>query len=367
MNDSVLFVLPNDKLGGAEQILQMLAIHFHSQYKIIHVIFLKKETYHHWVDLPPNIVLYFANSSSEKGGIFFLINQIRLILKKDNLVYTFSSHTHINSFLGLLRKFRILKTKHLIVRESTLIFQRFNGLKLFVFRLLYILGYGFTDLVICSTSLMKIELLKNIPKSKNWNIKVIQSPIDIEKLDQLSLDNSFDLYYNRKEFIIAAGRLIKIKGFDLLIDAFALIANKFPYLSLIILGDGEEKNNLQKQILDLGLESRIVLFGFVENPIPFFKKAKACVVSSLIEGFPNILLQMMSQNDRIVSTSCADGVNKINGLFLSPPNNVDALAKQIQLALEIKDSSNIRVSFDSYLKDRTTNNYIDLLFSSLQD
>src|SRR5690606_20880375 len=112
-------------------------------------------------------------------------------------------------------------------------------------------------------------------------------------------------------FIVTAGRLIHEKGYDILINAFAELKEKYPDLKLIILGYGDLKQELIYLATSLNIEQDVIFWGFVENVYPFFKKAKACVISSRVEGFPNVLLQMMSQNSNVVSTTCAGGIDTI--------------------------------------------------------
>ena len=117
----------------------------------------------------------------------------------------------------------------------------------------------------------------------------------------------------------------------------------------------------------MGLEERVKLHGYVENPIPFFKKSKVCIVSSLIEGFPNVLLQMMSQNERVVSTICAGGIDEIDGLLTCSPNDARSLAEKVDKAMKLEDNSQIRESFDSYLNKNSINIYVNTLLSFKQN
>jgi len=362
-NNNLLFVLPNDKLGGAEQHLKNLVFFFSKSFNQINIVFLKKRDVDAWNDLPSNVKIEYSSFNTEKGGIFFLIKKIYKISKKNNIDYTFSSHTHINGFLGFLRFLKIFKTDKLIVRESTTILTRFAGLKLFLFKMQYLLGYRYNDLVICQTDKMKNELEKYLHVAKKWKRVVIQNPVDLNKIAQLSYEK-ITLPFE-SEFIVTAGRLIQLKGFDILIEAFSKITKKYKKLNLIILGEGEEKNNLQSQIKRHELSNRIKLLGHVNNPIPYFKAAKVCVVSSLVEGFPNVLLQMMSQNSRVVSTTCAGGIDKIEGLFTCEPKNVTELANVINNALNFKDVSEIRKKYDIFLSNNTVEKYVERIISHL--
>ena len=67
--------------------------------------------------------------------------------------------------------------------------------------------------------------------------------------------------------------------------------------------------------------------------------AKVCIVSSLVEGFPNVLLQMMSQNEKDSINHLCGGIENINGLFTCSPNNIDALAQKINEALFARNTN----------------------------
>ena len=119
-------------------------------------------------------------------------------------------------------------------------------------------------------------------------------------------------------------------GFDLLIQSYKqLNTNK----KLIILGEGVQRKFLEELIAKESQTDNIFLLGFVENPMPYFKHAQLCVVSSRVEGFPNVLLQMMALNNNVVSTLCAPGVESLNGVINCKTNDVIALCDAMQIGL----------------------------------
>ena len=153
------------------------------------------------------------------------------------------------------------------------------------------------------------------------------------------------------------GRLIEEKGFDLLIEAFKIVQKKYKNLRLVILGIGKLKEDLDTQIMLSNLENKVILKGFVRNVYPYFKNAEACVVSSRIEGFPNVLLQMMSQNNSVISTLCADGINELKGVEIAQVNDVKSLSNAILKSLS-QNSSNNRNRFDKEIESRSINLFI---------
>lgn len=115
----------------------------------------------------------------------------------------------------------------------------------------------------------------------------------------------------RKKIICAVGRLIKLKRFDLLIDAFSQIADRIPGYMLFIFGEGEEKDDLENQIEYLGLKDRVILAGADPQAVKFVNYASVFVLSSDFEGMPNALLEALAMGVPCVSTRCEMGPDEL--------------------------------------------------------
>jgi len=111
--------------------------------------------------------------------------------------------------------------------------------------------------------------------------------------------------------IFGMGRLSYEKGFDILIDAFSNLAEKFPNWKLRILGEGPLRESLQATINERGLQEQIELTGWVENPELYLDQGELFVLSSRYEGFPNALLQAMSRGLVCISIDCESGPTDI--------------------------------------------------------
>ncbi|VFR43970.1 Glycosyl transferase, group 1 family protein [plant metagenome] len=107
--------------------------------------------------------------------------------------------------------------------------------------------------------------------------------------------------------IMAMGRLVPEKQFDLLIDVFGLLADANPRWDLCIWGEGPEREALQARIDGLGLADRITLAGRTETPWEVLSQGDAFALTSAVEGFPNVLLEAMALGLPCVAFDCPSG------------------------------------------------------------
>jgi glycosyltransferase involved in cell wall biosynthesis len=110
--------------------------------------------------------------------------------------------------------------------------------------------------------------------------------------------------------ILGVGRLAPQKRFDTLIRAFAR-ARRRVACRLVLLGEGESRDELEALARELGVSDAVALPGFVSNPFAFMARAGAFVLSSSHEGLPNVLIQALALGTPVVSTDCPSGPNEI--------------------------------------------------------
>lgn len=136
---------------------------------------------------------------------------------------------------------------------------------------------------------------------------------------------------------VAAGNLAPWKGFADLIAAVALLRDRGIQLHLIILGEGPLHAELKRQVLELSLEDHVELPGYVINPLPYFVQAKVFVLSSHVEGMPNVLVEAMMAGCTPVAADCPTGPRELlqdeRYGYLVIPRDPAALADGIERAL----------------------------------
>ncbi len=134
---------------------------------------------------------------------------------------------------------------------------------------------------------------------------------------------------------LAVGRLGEEKGFDHLLVAFGVLASQNSEWDLVILGDGSERQNLERQRDSLGLMGRVHLPGQVGNPGDWYVRADLYVMSSRFEGFPNTLLEAMAHGLPAVSFDCETGPadiirHGIDGYLVPPSEGANGLARAME-------------------------------------
>ena len=182
------------------------------------------------------------------------------------------------------------------------------------------------------------EDIRQMAKLPAEKIAAIYNPIITPELDQLAQEGVDHPWFrdHQRPVIISAGRLTTQKDFPTLIQAFALLQKQMPS-RLLILGDGGDRSALETLVKQLKLEDAVDLYGHVSNPFAWMRNADLFVLSSIWEGFGNVLAEAMAVGTPVVATDCPNGPREIlqSGRFgkLVPPGDPHALAAAILATL----------------------------------
>ena len=185
--------------------------------------------------------------------------------------------------------------------------------------------------------------------------RVIYNPTDV---DHIVAQAERPVETPDSGFIVAAGRLIRQKGFDLLIRAFAA-SDRARDLKLVILGEGPLRGPLLAEAASLGVADRVLLPGFQVNPWAWFARARLFVLPSRWEGFGNVVAEAMACGAPTLVTDCDFGPREqvehgVTG-WVAPAGDVAALTRDIDhllanpgLAARLGAAASVRArAFDS--------------------
>lgn len=165
--------------------------------------------------------------------------------------------------------------------------------------------------------------------------------------------------------ILAVGTLKAIKDYDTLLEAFALLRRGVD-ARLLILGEGDQRAALERKIADLDLCSEVFMPGFMANPDASFRAADLHVLSSIGEGFGNVIVEALEAGTPVVSTDCPSGPREIldHGRYgtLVPVGDAGALAQAMREALtRTHDTAALKARAADFSVDKAADAYLDLL------
>ena len=205
------------------------------------------------------------------------------------------------------------------------------------------------------------DSLKAIEGLHCRSVRTIYNPIDVDNVKRLSKERN---PYGESQYIVHVGRLSSEKRHDILLEAFRKMRLD---CTLVLVGDGPERDSIIGKIHQLKLDGRVVIAGFINNPYPIIRDAKLLVLSSDYEGFGVVLAEALCLDTAVVSTDCKSGPGEIMALSLSDylVQTGDADAMAIKMKKAIVDVENDQYPFESaamerFLPANVARQYIDL-------
>jgi len=177
------------------------------------------------------------------------------------------------------------------------------------------------------------------------SVVTIPNPIDLDGLRALAADPDAvppEATSWPRPWTVAVGRLHRQKGFDVLIRAFATSGAAG---TLVLVGDGTERDSLRRTAVGAGVSERVVFTGFLRNPHAVLARADVFVLPSRYEGFPNALVEAMALERPCIATRCPTGPEEIvddgrTGLLV-PVDDEGALGRSV-----------VRLLHDAALRER---------------
>jgi len=289
-------------------------------------------------------------------------------LRENNPSALISAQTHINAIAIIARKLSRVKTNLIVSERNDLLLatQSNNNFKEKFRPMVVRFLYPYADHIVAVSNGVAKDIARILPGELD-RVCVIYNSIDVLEIQQKAQSLVEHPWVNQSgiPFILAVGRLEKQKDYPTLLGAFAILIRNMP-ARLIILGEGEERADLEKLITSLGISSDVSMPGFIENPYAYMSRANVFVLSSAWEGFPNVLAEALACNVPVVSTDCHSGPAEIldNGRYgsLVPVGDVNGMAQAIISVLHtsfIYSESGDRVK--EFSVERTVQAYLNIL------
>ncbi len=331
MIKKIAFLLPSLKGGGVQRQMINLSRAFLKRGLDVEMVLLDgaDPAFH---NLPPDLQIFDLKNSRALTALGPLSRYLRAA-RPDVL---FSAQTHINFLAVLAREITRLPACLIVEEHGHLSATAHNATRLgdrlrpWLVRLAYPRADG-----IVAVSAGVADDLARVSGIPRQQIRAIHNSIDLEEITRLStvpLDHPW-FKKDQPPVVLAVGRLTVSKGYADLLNAFSSLRSRMP-ARLLILGDGEERQNLQRQIEALGLSEDVAMPGFVANPFAYMAQAGLLAVASHWEGFVNVLPEALACGMPVVSTDCPSGPREVleDGKYgrLVPVGDPGAMANAMQ-------------------------------------
>jgi len=363
------FIIDSLNGGGAERVVLNLSKKIAELGHVVHIFILKNE-----IDYKFDKSLFKTHVVSETGKVhpirFFskrkLAKLLRAKIDKQNIEFDlFVSHLEMSDEVTKLAQLpNLYHCIHGVISkfvESK--YKNTTGLKRLRRKYKYYFKmrnqYSNTKLITVSKGVAD-DLIKFGIRPKSCI--TIYNPFDFNYIKEKANEETI----NDTNYIICVARFARDKNHELLIRAYARSGIE---QKLFLLGttdkpsDDANLSNIKKIIIDLNIKDKVVFKGFIPNPYPWIKKAKALILSSNHEALPTVLIESLVLKTQVVSTDCPTGPVEIldNGLqdFLSPVGDINALSNNIKKSIN-NPIDITKKHIDKFSADKIARQYLEL-------
>jgi len=324
-NKKLIFVINSLQRGGAERVLSTLGNSLSARNYRVTIVCMNQATAGYKIDGNIRVVTLVNRKGRQhlfKRIGYGLLTYIRLfkVVLAESPSCVISFMTSANLWTGLTCG--LLGIPYIVSERTTpeLTIHQFNPF----YKWLSFQVYKHSKAVVLPAIGIREALKSEAQFRRLKNYRIIRNPVyEFENADKKVVHN--------KQFILGIGRLSYEKGFDQLITAFASL--KVKNIDLLIIGVGKERLRLEMQIERLGLAERVYLLGPRNDVEHYYRAAAVFVLPSRNEGYPNALVEAMSNGCACVAMDCEYGPGEIirhgvNGVLV-PPGDLDQLTREI--------------------------------------
>ncbi|MGF1684980.1 glycosyltransferase [Photobacterium minamisatsumaniensis] len=354
-NNSIAFVLPDFRGGGAERVMITLA---------------------NYLSQTTTVYFFVGNKSGENASyvdsaipvIELGCSGIKSVWKLNLLARKYQ----VASMMGTLNMAHAVSLSNIFLRNKCKTIARIGntistdlnnhkGIKKLI-QYLYQYSLIFSDEIVVQSEYMRKDLVSMLNSSTvKKKAKLIYNPINHERVNSLSnvdISQVID-----EQDLITIGRLEQQKDIETTLIAFSKYLKVNQTSKLHIFGNGSLRLKLERLTSSLNITDNVIFHGYVENPYPYIKAAKFLVMSSLYEGFSNVILESLVLNTPVIASDCPGGNSEIiqsgiNGYLFKVKDSNDMYEKIL-----LADSTEFSIhSLDNYHVGTIARQYKKVIF-----
>ena len=297
--------------GGAERVVSLLLAHLKDDFEIHLALYTNAIDY----TIPPEIKILDLKQPLDQPKLFrlftipFLSYKVAKYCRQQRIgisVAFLKRPCYISALMkswwGYKGKMIMCERTHLttLLQNQSMLYRAFSK-----FMVKY--SYKRADLVLTNSYSMQTDLVEHF--NVKTPVTVIYNPVDLQFI-RTSKQEASDFVFEKGVFhFVNVGGFRREKKHLLMLQAFFII--KHLPCKLVIVGGGAMEDELKQKVFDLGLGDKVVFIGFDSNPFKYVSQSDCFVLSSEVEGFPNVLIEALACGIPIISTDCSSGPREL--------------------------------------------------------
>jgi N-acetylgalactosamine-N,N'-diacetylbacillosaminyl-diphospho-undecaprenol 4-alpha-N-acetylgalactosaminyltransferase len=307
----ILIFINTLQSGGAERVVSLLLEHLRNDFEIHLALYTNIVDY----KIPAEIKMLDLNQPLQQNKIIrfckmpFQAYKVYRYCKKNSInisVAFLYRPCYINALMKSIWRYKgkvimCERTHQTTMQQShSAIYRAFS-------KFMVMFSYKRADLVLANSYAMQTDLVENF-KIKT-PVKVIYNPIDLGFIRTHTDEAPNFVFENGIFYFINVGGFRKEKNHLLLLQAFFIMKN-LP-CKLLIVGGGVMEEELKQKVADFGMSDKVVFCGWDNNPFKYVSRSNCFVLSSDVEGFPNVLIEALACGKAVISTDCSSGPREL--------------------------------------------------------
>ncbi|MBS1512399.1 MAG: glycosyltransferase [Bacteroidetes bacterium] len=353
--------------GGAERVVSLLLEHLQDDFEIHLALYTNIIDY----TIPASVKMLDLKQPLQENKLLRFLKMPRQSYKvyrycKKNQIKISVAFLYRPCYINALMKSIWGYTGKVIMCErthQTTMQQSHSAIYRMFSKFMVMFSYKRADLVLANSYAMQTDLVENF--KIRTPVKVIYNPVDLAFIRN-HINETPDFVFEKDTFyFISVGGFRKEKNHLLLLQAFFIL--KHLPCKLLIVGGGVLEDELKQKVHDFGMSNKVIFCGWENNPFKYVSRSHCFVLSSDVEGFPNVLIEALACGRAVISTDCSSGPRELLAPntdlhhkaitnyeigeygILTPVNDVTALAGAMK---KMYEDHALRTSYEQKAKGR---------------